>query len=296
MFDQDFKNSANIEITTTIGCPVMCSFCPQVSLIKNFKLQNSLKFNDKVLLFDRFKKVADKLPQWVDIHFSGMSEPYASKDCTKMMKYAIDKGHKISVYTTLVGANTEDLKFLSEVNFDRKYKLVVHLPDDENNFKAKVNDLYLKNLEYFLNLSSVQRGIQEGKIDFMSMSRRGLTDPRIKHLIPKKLSSFIAISRAGNLSNENEKYEGKKIINKKTGKLFCSAAPQLNHNVLLPNGDVVLCCMDYSIDHKIGNLLNHSYEELFKSEKLKEIFEILADDTSDKKLLCRTCEYAKVAK
>jgi radical SAM protein with 4Fe4S-binding SPASM domain len=151
-------------------------------------------------------------------------------------------------------------------------------------------------LEYFLNLSSVQRGIQEGKIDFMSMSRRGLTDPRIKHLIPKKLSSFIAISRAGNLSNENEKYDGKKIINKKTGKLFCSAAPQLNHNVLLPNGDVVLCCMDYSIDHKIGNLLNHSYEELFKSEKLKEIFEILADDTSDKKLLCRTCEYAKVAK
>jgi adenine C2-methylase RlmN of 23S rRNA A2503 and tRNA A37 len=108
MFDQDFKNSANIEITTTIGCPVMCSFCPQVSLIKNFKLQNSLKFNDKVLLFDRFKKVADKLPQWVDIHFSGMSEPYASKDCTKMIKYAIDKGHKISVYTTLVGANAED--------------------------------------------------------------------------------------------------------------------------------------------------------------------------------------------
>ena len=46
-FDESFKKSANIEVTTTIGCPVMCSFCPQVSLIKNFKLQNSLKFKDK---------------------------------------------------------------------------------------------------------------------------------------------------------------------------------------------------------------------------------------------------------
>jgi len=25
-------------------------------------------------------------------------------------------------------------------------------------------------------------------------------------------------------------------------------------NVLLPNGDVVLCCMDYGLDHILGNL------------------------------------------
>jgi radical SAM protein with 4Fe4S-binding SPASM domain len=293
MFSDNFKNTANIEITTVIGCPVMCSFCPQVSLIKNFKLQNSLNLKDKVLTFDRYKEILDKLPVWVDVHFSGMSEPYASKDCTKMMEYTISKGHKICVYSTLVGANKEDLKFLSNVRFDKKYKLVIHLPDDEKNFKAKVDEKYIDNLKYFLNLPQIQKGIMLGHIDFMSMSRRGLTDPKIRALIPKRLNSFIAISRAGNLSNEKEMYEGKKIIKEKKGKIYCSAAPNLNHNVLLPNGDVVLCCMDYSIDHKIGNLLEQSYEDLFESEKLKEIFKSLTDDTGNKKLLCRTCEYAR---
>jgi radical SAM protein with 4Fe4S-binding SPASM domain len=296
MFNENFKDTANIEITTVIGCPVMCSFCPQVSLIKNFKLQNSLNIKDKVLTFDKYKEILDKLPVWVDIHFSGMSEPYASKDCTKMIEYTILKGHKISVYSTLVGANKEDLRFLSNIKFDKKYKLVIHLPDDEDNFKAKVDDKYIDNLTYFLNLSKIQKGITLGHVDFMSMSHRGLTHPKIKELIPKRLSSFIAISRAGNLSNEKELYEGKDIVKEKKGKIYCSAAPNLNHNVLLPNGDVVLCCMDYSIEHKIGNLLEHSYKELFRSEKLKEIFKSLAGDTSEKKLLCRTCEYARVSK
>ena len=173
--------------------------------------------------------------------FRSMSEPYATKDCTKMMQYTLEKGHKLCVYTTLVGASKEDIEFLSTVPFDNKYKLVIHLPDDEKNFKAKVTERYIENLKFLLNKESIQNGIMNGSIDFMSMSRKGLTDPAIKDLIPKKLSSFIAISRAGNLANEKEKYEGKQIVSRKSGSIMCSAAPQLNHNVLLPNGDVVLC-------------------------------------------------------
>jgi hypothetical protein len=125
------------------------------------------------------------------------------------------------------------------------------------------------------------------------MSRKGLTDPTIKDLIPKKLSSFIAISRAGNLSNEDEKFEGKQIFSRKSGSIICSAAPLLNHNVLLPNGDIVLCCMDYSIKHIVGNLLKDTYEQLFKSISLKNIFQEMSKDDGTDNLLCRSCEYAK---
>ena len=117
-FSESFKKTANIEITTVIGCPVMCSFCPQSSLIKNFKLQNEFNFNNKILTFEKFKIAIDKVPQWVDIHFSGMSEPYASKDCSKMISYSIEKGHKICVYSTLVGSKKEDLDLLNTINFD----------------------------------------------------------------------------------------------------------------------------------------------------------------------------------
>jgi hypothetical protein len=293
MFNEAFKKTANLEITTVIGCPVMCSFCPQTSLIKNFKLQNDLNYNNKTLSFEKYKQILDKVPTWVDIHFSGMSEPYASKDCSKMIRYTIDKGHKICVYSTLVGANKEDLDLLSTISFDNKYKLVIHLPNDEQNFKAKVTDTYVENLKYFLNKEEIQQKIIQGSIDFMSMSRRGLTDPKISNIIPKKLATFIAITRAGNLSNENEKFEGKTISKRKNGKLTCTAAPLLNHNVLLPNGDIVLCCMDYSIEHKIGNLLEQSYESLFESDEIKEIFNKLSNDDNTDSLLCRNCELAR---
>ena len=293
MFSESFKKTANLEITTVIGCPVMCSFCPQTSLIKNFKLQNNLNYDNKVLSFEKYKQILDKIPTWVDIHFSGMSEPYASKDCSKMIKYTIEKGHKICVYSTLVGANKEDLDLLSTISFDNKYKLVIHLPDDEQNFKAKVTDTYIENLKHFLNKEQIQQKIIQGSIDFMSMSRRGLTDHKISSIIPKKLATFIAITRAGNLSNENEKFEGKPIIKRKNGKIMCSVAPFLNHNVVLPNGDIVLCCMDYSIQHKIGNLLEQSYESLFESNELKEIFNQLNNDNNTNLLLCRNCELAK---
>ena len=290
MFNNNFKKTANIEITTVIGCPVMCSFCPQVSLISNFKLQNSMKYENKILSFDRFKTIINKLPAWVDIHFSGMSEPYAAPECSKMIQYTMKKGHKLCVFSTLVGCEKEDIDLLNKVPFDRKFKLVVHLPDDENNFKAKVTNKYIENLKYFLSLKNIQKGIMHGSVDFMSMSSSGLTDPRIRDLIPHRLGSFIAINRAGNLSNEKELYENREKTTRKNGPIFCTAAPSLNHNVLLPNGDVVLCCMDYSIEHKIGNLLEQSYEELFKSEEITRISNMMRNN---EEMMCRNCELAR---
>ena len=125
------------------------------------------------------------------------------------------------------------------------------------------------------------------------MSRRGLTDPKIQKLIPSRLNSFIAISRAGNLSNQKEMFEGKLKIKTKNGALMCSAAPQLNHSVLLPNGDVVLCCMDYSIKHKVGNLLEQEYSEIFSSKEMQEIHNMMSKNSQSDDLLCRKCEYAR---
>ena len=39
----------------------------------------------------------------------------------------------------------------------------------------------------------------------------------------------------------------------------------LQQNVLLPNGDVLLCCMDWGMKHVLGNLLTGDYSNLFAS-------------------------------
>ena len=75
--------------------------------------------------------------------------------------------------------------------------------------------------------------------------------------------------RAGNLTRESIlKPELLGIKNRwnrmehKDGPRTCGCVENLYHNVLLPNGDVSLCCMDYGLDNIIGNLNTQPYEDV----------------------------------
>jgi hypothetical protein len=58
-------------------------------------------------------------------------------------------------------------------------------------------------------------------------------------------------------------------------------------NVLLPNGDVVLCCNDYGMQHVLGNLLTDTYESLFRGKEFRKVVAGMKDDKSE--ILCRYC-------
>jgi len=291
----NYLNNAIMEITTNIDCPVQCSFCPQSSLTKNFKLKGKLEnySKERILNFESFKKLIDKIPKEVKIDFSGMAEPFAAKDCGKMIEYVLEKGHRVAVFTTLVGATPEDIDVLKKINFTLNNKLVVHLPDKEKNFKAKINDNYKKTLKKLMETDSIISKLSTGEVEFMTMSRVGEVDPEISDLFPFKLKSFVAISRAGNLFNENEKYETlTKLKIRKTGSIFCGPAPLMNHTVLLPNGDVLLCCMDYSMDHILINLHNETYESIFTSKEFLRVLDSQLNDNLTDDIICRNCESA----
>ncbi len=59
-------------------------------------------------------------------------------------------------------------------------------------------------------------------------------------------------------------------------------------NVLLPNGDVVLCSQDYSLRYVLGNLLEQNYHSLFTGEEFVRIIQGKNDDNANS--LCRQCE------
>jgi sulfatase maturation enzyme AslB (radical SAM superfamily) len=64
MFETNIKGK--LEITTMVGCPLMCTFCPQDALKKSHP-ENT----DKYLSLDNFKRIISKLsPQKVEIHYS----------------------------------------------------------------------------------------------------------------------------------------------------------------------------------------------------------------------------------
>jgi hypothetical protein len=226
------------------------------------------------MTFDTFKRCLDKIPLNVHIDFSGMAEPWLNPECTKMLIYAHERGYDIAVYTTTVGMTTSDVKNFESIPF-RQFN--VHLADKERYSKIEVNDNYLETIDAILK-SKIQNR------EYMTM---GKLHPKVHQLIKKRISRTRMLSRAGNL--EGKVYPP--IPPRSNGPIRCRSAGNLfNHNVLLPNGDVLICCMDYGMQHILGNLISSSYTSIFKGKEFFKLQKGLDNDSLD--ILCRYCENA----
>ena len=84
---------------------------------------------------DNFRTYIEKVPPEVDIWFAGMSEPWLNPECTEMLLYAHNKGHKICVFTTLIGMKLSDLDLIESVPFGF---FQVHLPSDLGHQKIQI--------------------------------------------------------------------------------------------------------------------------------------------------------------
>lgn len=267
-----------LEITTLIGCKINCKYCPQKLLINRYR-----KFSNVTRMsFETFVSCIDKLPSEVDIHFSGMSEPWLNSDCTEMLLYADKQGHRITVYSTLVGMTCSDFKRIQDINFQ---KFVVHLPDETDNANIPISKDYLTLIErVFKHFNNKQ--------DQFDISCHGPIHSEIKNIIQLNNFEFSClenakkmIDRAGNLfSNpdvEHRYYEHALEC--------CLSSSHFNRNVLLPNGMVLLCCMDYGMEVVLGNLLEGDYFDLFRSRPYFDLQNSLKNGGEN---ICRRCHNA----
>lgn len=226
-----------IEITTRIGCPNMCYYCPQTKLITQYK------HSKKEMNIEDFKKYLTKINKTTtQIHFSGFSETFYNQDTFKMIRYAYEQGYQIVIYTTLEG-NT-NYKELKDVYVD---ELHIHYHPTAN--KSEIEKRAEKIIKY----------LKYGSIHFHT-----ITDP---------------ISRA----SSNYKIERRKGI------LTCQ---RFNCNVLLPNGEVYMCCCDYGLQHKIGDLNIDEYDSPQFNIMRKHLRTKAMNEKEE--ILCRYCEIAQV--
>lgn len=261
-----------LEITTTIGCRVNCRFCPQGKLTRGY-IGSS---NEQTMDLSTFIECIERLPPEVRIDFSGMAEPWLNEHCTDMLLYAARRGHLIAVYTTLVGMTASDFERIKEVDFDY---FVLHLPDSEGNTVIPITPDYLRLLERILNTDLHVQSERQ-------ISCHGTLRSDVAALLNDRFPVFSTmIDRAGNLN------EGLSVPRRLTGPLMCSRATRLNnHNVLLPDGRVLLCCMDYGMKHVLGNLRECSYDELLHGAEANRVRAGMDDESQA--LLCRNCTAA----
>ena len=276
-----FHKMGHMDINTMIGCRVDCDFCPQTLLMDKYSsltnIENISYGNPSFMSFDVFKTCLDKIPKEVIISFGGYSEAFLNPECIKMIVYTHNSGHPIEIYSTLVGMKLEDIKQIEHIPF---IVFLLHLPDEPMYAKIAVNKNYIAVLKELL--SSNIKDIQA-----MTM---GPLHSKIKEVLDTDIEEQKMNSRAGVLENVKPEFK------KKLGPLVCNMVSkknledELNHNVLLPNGDVVLCCMDYGLQNILGNLLKSDYESLFHNEQYEKIRKKMKDQDSD--IICRNCNEA----
>lgn len=249
-----------LEITTHIGCPVDCIDCPQSLLRSKYEGRLTMKLDD-------YKRAIDKVPPGTRIDFSGMCEPFTNKDCTQMILYAYEKGFPLALYTTLQGATESDYEALKCVRFE---VVTIHLPDCEGRSHFNITDEYLHLLsKWWCHAYSVH-----GRIDDRVL-------PYLQH------NNFITYmhDRAGNVDGRPHKTISPGV------RLSCATSRrEMNHNVLLPNGDVITCCMDYGMTGVFGNLFTQDYNAVLNSPAACKMRATLDCGES----ICRHCTNAIV--
>lgn len=270
-----------MELTTMIGCPLMCTFCPQ----KN--LRNSYGKNAKYMSVETLTTVLDKLPINTRIDFSGMAEPWANPDCTDMLEQTLIRGFKVAVFTTLYGMKAEEapriVRLLEQYN-DQIEVMCIHLPDANGNMLGWKYSEEWK--QCFITMATAKISCGVGA---MTMDGSGRVHPDIADFARVSYHAELH-TRADSLDVTQIGTQPVKATPKHTSPLTCRSTPFFDRNVLLPNGDVVLCCMDYNLKHIIGNLLDQNYEDIFKNKALLDLIKTNETPGFSKCSICKSCD------
>ncbi len=261
-----------VEFTLQTGCPVMCDFCPQELFMKRYgSIEKFTIDNFKLALFN-LKNSTVKT-----IQFSGFSEPLYHKNISDFVKLSIDSGFEVEIFTTLKGFNLEQIKKVKDLPI--RWYISIQ-PLGMRNRKGLKDEEAWNNIKSFLELNLNSQpifrcvNINLSKGQKTQLNKKG-KETGIKNIIFPNFET-----RAGNIIQNRINMSGKKILCKN------DITP-----IILPNGNVALCCMDFGLRNIIGNIFQESFKNILYSDRLQKIIAIM--DLKEKgSILCHTCESA----
>ncbi len=276
--EQKRRTLTAIEITTKIGCSVNCRYCPQERLVKRY-FENDKKRKSMLSLED-YKTCLEHLPEDTVITFSGFCEPFLNPACANMIVATAEHGNRISLHTTFVGATMRDFDLIKDVPFEY---VGIHLPDQDNYAQIPITAEYKEVLDHVLDAKK-----KDGTPWELNSNCQSSPAEEIIELINHRMhyTKIHLLDRAGNLEDNDIRED----ISVK-GALYCPKSPDYRRNILLPDGSLVLCCMDFGLEHRIGNLIEQSYEEIRNSAVLADIQNKARTEDGD--IICRRCSLAR---
>ncbi|MDB3995855.1 SPASM domain-containing protein [Candidatus Pelagibacter sp.] len=275
-----------LEITSTIGCTMMCSYCPQ-KLITDVSTKDQ---SQKKLNFNEFKNFVENIPNNTQINWTGYTEPLLHEDFNKFVLYLNEKKFKQAISTTMHG-RSKSQDFMS--NFNKFEWVNFHLPDNKYLMKLKITDDYLEKLREAI-IYQVKN--TKNKVTYQVIGDD--FEPKVKNLLEELINLKIISrqnikitktinSRSDSLDLDNlNGLELRSIKNNQKDNYYYCSKKRLNQAVMLPDGSTNICCMDYSLQGIIGTLktsnLNeiYNYDSTFRESFVKGYYPP-----------CKNCEY-----
>ena len=229
---------------------------------------------------DILKKCIEHMPEEATYQFAGFVEPFLNPECIDLIRQICEMKKTVNLYTTLVGVNEKILEQVIELPIEY---VTLHVADQRNYAKIPKTNEYYRLLEKAVNSKK-----KDGRPFVDMCNAQAEPDEKVMDICGSKYNiTSTLIDRAGNL-------KGQELVSKQinTEKITCGVCGKsLNKNELLPDGTLLLCCMDYGMQHVLGNLAEIPYDEIMQQNEMQSIKDAM-DGKIKKDILCRKCSCA----
>lgn len=288
-------------VEVTNSCMLRCPTCPTANAMK--RPLGSMNLDTFSLLLSQISWKIDKL----DFSYSG--EPLLNKDIFRMIKMASDRnlptgfdtnGMELVKYIEAVltsglksitisidGINQESAsQFRKGVDFARVYEGILRLCKQRN----KENKIYPQ-----ITLQFIIMKYNQNQIDKLEKFAKELGVDRIA------LKS-LNLNMGFWLSEKEKQALAEKLLPTDTeySRYSCDILPKskktnpcifpLNDLIVLYNGDVILCCLDYNGRYILGNIFKMPLKDIWRSrlydEYRKKVFNLELD-------ICQDCDFTE---
>ncbi len=272
--DEYFKVA---NFSTRMGCSVACAFCPQKALMSNYKS------SERLLTRDNFIKAISNIKgsPVKSIGFGSFSEPLENENFYDFVNMAFDNGYGVDISTTLKNLSIDGLKKIKDR--DIFYGISIQ-PIGINNRYGLPDEEAWGNIRKFFELNP------KGNIHLWCVDNNLSDDD--KEILNKRVERYTSIkieynkitSRGGIITNlgNTPLLKQKSLV----CKLFLGP-------VILPNGDITICCNDFSLKHISGNIYKQTLNEIIYGDFINNFIKIMYGEKMGD-ILCHSCDYASI--
>ena len=274
-----------IWIDITNECNLRCIMCPQSKGLKREKMTMDM---------DTFTKIVDQVcagrPRII-LHVSG--EPLLNKNVLKMIRYAKDKGCKVTMFTNATLLTRDMAVRILKTELDNIFfSFDGCTPEIYERIRVGAKfDQVKSQIETFLKLRSEKHAkspIVVIELISMDATRRYIPD-FIKYWETKGVDR-IGIRLAGTwLGLVNNYAAGQKL--KSFGFKPCDSL--LFGCAILAEGTVVPCCKDVEGRLSLGNIHKQSFYDIWNGKAYRNLRKQHLNNAIQESVICRSCAHTK---